>query len=76
MAVLVFESEGLGELDRDSLTNKFTVELKKTQSARAIVSQEVVKEIMDERRLSDEVCTNESCAMERGKLLGVDHVII
>ena len=76
MAVLVFESKGLGESELDSLTNKFTLELKKTQSARAIVSQEVVKEIMDERRLSDEVCTNESCAMERGKLLGVDHVII
>ena len=60
MAVLVFESEGLGQSERDSLTNKFTVELKKTQSARAIDSQDVVKEIMEDRRLSDEVCTNES----------------
>jgi|TARA_B100000953_G_scaffold123395_1_gene101764 TolB-like protein len=76
MAVLVFEGNGIGQSESDAITDQFTIELKNTQSVLAIVSKEIVKEILDERQLSDKICTNESCAMEIGEILGVDHVVI
>ena len=76
MAVLVFENEGISVLESEVLTDQFTIALENTQSVGAIVSQETVKEILEERDVSDETCTNESCAVEIGNLLGVDHVVI
>lgn len=75
VAVLGFTPDGLTQLEAQVLTDRFTMELEKTNAIQAIVSRTTVEEILLERGVEDANCRTDSCIIEAGNMLGVDFLI-
>ncbi len=74
MAVLDFEGRGISQLEAQTLTDRLTSELAKT-NAMIMVERNQMNEILDEQGFQQSGCTSAECAAEVGALLGVQHMI-
>ncbi|MDP6339229.1 MAG: hypothetical protein QF842_02750 [Candidatus Marinimicrobia bacterium] len=75
MAVLGFTATGLTQLEAQVLTDRFVMELEKTNAVQALVSRETAEEIISERGLADDTCRSDSCVIEIANMLGVEFVV-
>lgn len=74
VAILDFEGRGISQMEAQTLTDRLSSELAKTQ-AMVLVERNQMNEILDEQGFQQSGCTSAECAAEVGALLGVQHMI-
>ncbi len=74
VAVLDFEGRGISQLESQTLTDRLSSELAKTD-VMILVERNQMNEILNEQGFQQSGCTTAECAAEVGALLGVQHMI-
>ena len=74
VAVIEFEAINIGAPEVQILTDRFRVELANTDSFK-LVERPAMEEILNEQGFQQSGCTSNECAVEVGKLLGVERMI-
>lgn len=74
IAILDLEGRGISELEAQTLTDRMRSELVNT-GAVTIVERSQMQEILEEQGFQQSGCTSDECAVEVGKLLGVENMI-
>ncbi|MFH1850974.1 MAG: CsgG/HfaB family protein [Candidatus Neomarinimicrobiota bacterium] len=74
VAVLDFEGRGISQMESQTLTDRLSSELAKT-NAMILVERNQMNEILGEQGFQQSGCTSAECAAEVGALLGVQHMI-
>ena len=75
MAVIEFEGIGISQIEAKALSNRLRDELVSRGNYR-IFERGKMEEILKEQAFSQSGCTSNECAMEVGKLLSVEGIII
>ena len=75
MAVIEFEGIGISQIEAKALSNRLRDELVSTGNYR-IFERGKMEEILKEQAFRQSGCTSNECAMEVGKLLSVEGIII
>lgn len=74
VAVLDFEGRGISQMEAQTLTDRFSSELARTD-AMIQVERNQMNSILKEQGFQQSGCTSGECAAEVGALLGVQHMI-
>ena len=74
VAVLDFEGRGISILEAQTLTDRFTTSMNKTDKVQ-MVGRGVMSEVLEEQGLESGDCKSEECAAEVGAMLGVEFMI-
>ena len=74
VAILDLEGRGISEMEAQTLTDRMRSELVNT-GAVTIVERSQMQEILEEQGFQQTGCTSDECAVEVGKLLGVQNMI-
>jgi hypothetical protein len=74
VAVLDFEPRGISSLESQTLTDRFSTEINKTERA-ILVDRNAMNEVMQEQGYTAAECSSEECAAEVGAMLGVQFMI-
>lgn len=74
VAVLDFEGRGISQQESQTLTDRLSSELAKTD-VMILVERNQMNEILTEQGFQQSGCTSAECAAEVGALLGVQHMI-
>ena len=74
VAVLDFEGRGISILEAQTLTDRFTTSMNKTDKVQ-MVGRGVMSEVLEEQGLESGDCTSEECAAEVGAMLGVEFMV-
>tara|TARA_Y100000034_G_C6793825_1_gene355619 strand:- start:84 stop:809 length:726 start_codon:yes stop_codon:yes gene_type:complete len=74
IAILDLEGRGISELEAQTLTDRMRSELVNT-GAVTIVERSQMQEILEEQGFQQTGCTSDECAVEVGKLLGVQNMV-
>jgi len=74
VAVLDFEPRGISQLESQTLTDRFSTEINKTDRA-ILVDRNAMNEVMQEQGYTAAECSSEECAAEVGAMLGVQFMI-
>jgi len=74
LAVLPLEGKGISVQDSDILTQRLRSSLFNTDSFQ-LVERSIMEEILQEQGLQQSGCTDEECAVEVGRLLGVEIMV-
>ena len=74
VAVLDFEPRGISALESQTLTDRFSTEINKTDRA-ILVDRNSMNEVMQEQGYTAVECSSEECAAEVGAMLGVQFMI-
>ena len=75
-AVLDFEGIGVSQEEARALSNRFSSEFLVLSSGRyVLVERQQMGEILQEQGLQQSGCVSSECAVEVGKLLGVENII-
>lgn len=74
VAVLDFEGRGISQLEAQTLTDRFRTSIGITGAIR-LVERNLMEEILQEQGFQQTGCTTDECAVEVGKLLGVQFMI-
>ncbi len=74
VAVLDLEGRGISELEAQTLTDRFRTSLGNTGAVR-LVERNMMEEILMEQGFQQTGCTTDECAVEVGKLLGVQFMV-
>ncbi len=75
VAVLPFSAINLSNSDAQAITSLFETALVKT-GVFNVIEQNQIRAILDAQRFSLQGCTDESCAVEVGKLLAAEQIVI
>ncbi len=75
IAVLPFSANGVAEKDARALSGLFETAMVKTEIY-SVIEQNQMKAILDAQKRSLEGCTDESCAIEVGKLLAAELIVL
>ena len=74
VAVLDFQPRGISQLEAQSLTDRFATSVGNTGEV-ILVERNAMDEILNEQGFQQSGCTTSECAVEVGKLLGVQFMI-
>ena len=74
VAVIPFDAKGTSQVEAEVMTEMFETELVKTGGF-LVIEQNQMDEILKAQAFSLSGCTDESCAIEIGKLLAAEHII-
>lgn len=74
VGILDLEGRGISELEAATLTDRMRSEMVKT-GAVTIVERSQMQEILEEQGFQQTGCTSDECAVEVGKLLGVETMV-
>ncbi len=73
VAIIDFEGRGITQLEAQTLTDRFSTSIGNTGAVR-LVERSAMNEILEEQGFQQSGCTTDECAVEAGKLLGVQYV--
>ena len=74
IAVIEFEGLGISQIEAKALTNRLRDELVKTGKY-TVIERGRMEEILKEQAFQQTGCVSSECAVEVGKLLGVENII-
>ncbi|MBN2105368.1 outer membrane beta-barrel protein [bacterium] len=75
IAILELEGSGMSEQDLQGLTNRLQTEFFKTDKF-TVLERSKINEVLEEQQFQMAGCTDLACAIEIGRLLNVEYVVI
>ena len=74
VAILDFEGRGISLMEAQTLTDRFTTAMSKTDRVQ-LVERGVMSEVLEEQGMAGSECSSQECAAEVGAMLGVEFMV-
>ena len=74
VAILDFEGRGISLMEAQTLTDRFTTAMSKTDRVQ-MVERGVMSEVLEEQGMTGAECSSQECAAEVGAMLGVEFMV-
>ena len=74
VAILDFEGRGISLMEAQTLTDRFTTAISKTDRVQ-MVERGVMSEVLEEQGMTGAECSSQECAAEVGAMLGVEFMV-
>ena len=74
VAILDFEGRGISLMEAQTLTDRFTTAMSKTDRVQ-MVERGVMSEVLEEQGMTRAECSSQECAAEVGAMLGVEFMV-
>jgi TolB-like protein len=74
VAILDFEGRGISLMEAQTLTDRFTTAMSKTDRVQ-MVERGVMSEVLEEQGMAGSECSSQECAAEVGAMLGVEFMV-
>ena len=74
VAILDFEGRGISIMEAQTLTDRFTTAMSKTDRVQ-MVERGVMSEVLEEQGMTGAECSSQECAAEVGAMLGVEFMV-
>ena len=74
VAILDFEGRGISLMEAQTLTDRFTTAMSKTDRVQ-MVERGVMSEVLEEQGMTGADCSSQECAAEVGAMLGVEFMV-
>ena len=74
VAILDFEGRGISLMEAQTLTDRFTTAMSKTDRVQ-MVERGVMSEVLEEQGMGGAECSSQECAAEVGAMLGVEFMV-